>query len=234
MNRSARSRAMRRAGPGRRPRGADVRRLRRDRLVTVGVVAGVLAAGILAAGLVSTFVRDDPATRRQPQPEAAPLSSAPADPTQVRTTGQPRSEPLAIGGEIPSFAAPALSGGGRVDWRAYAGRPAVVTIWAPWCPHCQAELPVLADVMADHPGVGLVTVTTAVDPATPPTPEAYLAQHDLNFVTAVDDELGTLARAFGVRGFPTIYFVDRAGVVQRVVEGEIDRASLDDIVSGLA
>jgi thiol-disulfide isomerase/thioredoxin len=221
MTRSVRARASRRT------RELQRRRAYQHWLIGIVAIVGVVVAGIVTASLV----RDDP--ERRPGTRTVEASAAPADPSQVRTSGAPRSRPLSVGAAIPRFVAPTLSGGGRVDWSSYAGRPAVVTIWAPWCPHCQAELPILADVMADHPDVGLVTVTTAVDPAVPPTPEEYLAQHDLDLVTAVDDQLGTLARAFGIQGFPTIYFVDRAGVVQRVVEGEMDRASLDQIVSGL-
>jgi thiol-disulfide isomerase/thioredoxin len=196
-------------------------------VIGVAALAGLAVIGIL----VVSFVLDEPAPRESTR--ATTTSAAPADPGEVRAAGVPRSEPLAVGTRIPAFSAPTLSGGGRVDWAAYEGGPAVVTIWAPWCPHCQAELPILADVMADHPDVDLLTVTTAVDPRVPPTPEAYLAEHELDLVTAVDDRAGTLARAFGIRSFPTIYFVDGEGAVRRVVEGEIDRAALDEIVSGL-
>ncbi len=50
----------------------------------------------------------------------------------------------------------------------------------------------------DHPGVGFVTLVTAVGDRPGPTPEGYMAEHGLSSPVAVDDDQGSIARALGV------------------------------------
>ena len=144
--------------------------------------------------------------------------AGPSDRAAVVAAGPARSEPLARGDSVPNF----------------SNRPTVVAVWAPWCPHCQVELPILDRVMRDHPGVGFVTLVTAVGDRPGPTPEAYMADHGLSFPVAVDDDRGTIARALGVPGFPMLYFVDSDGTVRFAASGEVDEATLVDAISRLS
>jgi cytochrome c biogenesis protein CcmG, thiol:disulfide interchange protein DsbE len=207
---------------------AERRRARRHRLVWLAGTA--IAAVALVVGIFVLTSDGSPAA--PPHPSAASTAVGPSDPSDVSTSGSPRAEPLSTGDRVPTFRAPGVFGG-TVDWRTYAGRPAVLSVWAPWCPHCQAELPILDSVMRDHPGVGFVTIATAVDPATPPSPDAYLREHGLSFPAAVDDARGTLGSAFGIRGFPTIYLVGSDGRVVRMFEGEVDEATLHQAIASL-
>lgn len=151
---------------------------------------------------------------------------------QVQVDGAPRSSPLAQGEPVPGFTAPELNGG-TVQWAEYQGSPTVLSVWAPWCPHCQVELPVLARTLADYPDVNLVTIVTAVGAQPGPTPKEYMQDNGLEFPVALDDASGTLAQAFGIQGFPTIYLVNSDGTVAVEAEGEVAeqdlRAMLDQL-----
>jgi peroxiredoxin len=157
----------------------------------------------------------------------------PAPSGSVHVSGPPRDEPLAQGDRVPGFSAPALVGGGKVDWSAYAGKKVVLSIWAPWCPHCQAELPVLANAVSGRPDVSLVTIVTAIGREPGPAPERYMEDHNLTFPVAVDDARGTLARAFGVQAFPTTYFVNSDGAVSSERTGELSEADLQQLIGAL-
>jgi thiol-disulfide isomerase/thioredoxin len=156
----------------------------------------------------------------------------PSSSGEVTVEGAPRDAPLAAGDAVPAFTAPELKGG-RVDWATYAGAPAVLSVWAPWCPHCQVELPILSDVMGTYPDVGFVTITTSVDAQPGPTPEEYMADKGLTFPVAVDDAQGTLASAFGIQGFPTLYFVNSDGTVAAELEGEVEESTLRQTIDAL-
>lgn len=157
----------------------------------------------------------------------------PSAPGQVQASGPPRTSLLATGEKVPSFSAPAL-GGGRVDWSEYAGTPVVLALWAPWCPHCQNELPVLDRVAERFPDVELVTIATSIGKQTGPSPAEFMKDHGLAFPVAIDDADGTLARAFGLQYFPTIYFVKSDGTVMQAQEGEIPEATLQALFGSLA
>jgi thiol-disulfide isomerase/thioredoxin len=141
---------------------------------------------------------------------------------------------LAAGEDVPEFEAPALEGGGTIAWRDVEGAPTVLSIWAPWCPHCQAELPRLSAGVDARPGLQLVTVTTAYGAQPGPTPPEYLADEGLSFPVAVDDDAQTLLRGFGVESFPTTYYVASDGTVVTATTGEVPADQLDAILDDLA
>jgi thiol-disulfide isomerase/thioredoxin len=140
---------------------------------------------------------------------------------------------IAAGDPIPEWSAPALDGSGTITWSQYVGKPTVLAVWAPWCPHCQAELPRLSAAVGQHPGVQLTSITTAVGQEPGPTPSQYMSDNGLTFPVAMDDANRTLMTGLGVQGFPTTYFVDSSGNVVRSTEGEIPPDELESILSDL-
>jgi len=158
--------------------------------------------------------------------------AGPSTTTQVTAGGGPRTEPLAVGEAVPDFSAPGLAGG-TVAWSDYAGEPAVLSVWAPWCPHCQVELPVLDSVMREFPGVGFVTVVTSIGDQPGPAPDVYMRENDLAFPVAVDDANETIAAALGITEFPTLYFVASDGTVAQYLTGEVDEETLREVVGSL-
>jgi thiol-disulfide isomerase/thioredoxin len=124
------------------------------------------------------------------------------------------------GEPIPEWSAPSLDGSGTIRWSDFAGAPTVLTVWAPWCSHCQAELPRLAEALRNHPGVQLVTISTAVAQANQSS-QGYLDSKGLSFAVAVDDAQLTLRDALGVASYPSVYFVNADGTVFRFEQGEI-------------
>lgn len=131
------------------------RRRRQYRLIAYAVAA---VAAVAAVVVVMTTAGNNGG---KPSPTAS-----------VHVSGPARDTLLAQGDQVPSFSAPALIGGGQVDWSTYAGKKVVLSIWAPWCPHCQAELPVLSSVVAGHPDVSLVTIVTAIGQEPGPSPSS--------------------------------------------------------------
>lgn len=187
---------------------------------TIGRALGglALAAALIVAVVVVTGAED---------------GAGPSRAGDVTVDGPALSEPLVAGQAIPDFSAPGLAGG-TVAWSDYEGGPTVLSIWAPWCPSCQKELPILDRVVREFPGVSLVTIVTAIGDKPGPTPEGYLADNGLTFPAAVDDRAGTLAEAFGITGFPTLYFVNADGTVAEYGVGELSETRLREAIGALA
>jgi peroxiredoxin len=133
---------------------------------------------------------------------------------------------------VPGFSAPALAGG-RVEWSAYRGRPTVLAVWAPWCPHCQAELPRLSAAVAAHPGMMMTSVATAIAQEPGPSVAGYMSENGLTFPVAIDDAASTVGRGLGVTGFPLTYYVGSDGRVADVTVGEVPADQLEGILSAL-
>jgi peroxiredoxin len=148
--------------------------------------------------------------------------SAPADSVTIDRGPAPQ---LEVGDPVPAFSAPGLDGG-TVSWSEEEGRPTVLVVWASWCPHCQAELPILVPAV-QREGVELVSVVTAVGQQPGPTPSEFLADEGLTLTTALDDAAGTLMQGLGVTSFPTVYYVDADGSVVDVTVGESSEAAIE-------
>lgn len=182
------------------------RRARRKRaLRSWGVPLAVLAVIGLVA-VVTTRSTDDPATRGR-----------------VEVSGAPRSGLLQSGDPFPTFSAPELEGG-RVSWS--PGSPSMIAIWAPWCPSCQAEMPVIDRLAKEFPQIEVVTVATAVGDRPGPSVTQFVEDREMTLPVAMDDEEGTLAGAMGIGGFPTLYLVDAEGAVLAAAEGLIEESAL--------
>lgn len=62
---------------------------------------------------------------------------------------------------------------------------------------------------------------------------AYAQATGLTF-TMQTDEGGLLAREYGVFGFPTIFIIDREGIIRKKILGNVDPEQLDKLVSQMA
>lgn len=197
---------------------AAARRKEEHRRTLARVLTAVAAVAVLT--VTAVIVVNDAGT-------------GPTSPGAVEFAGPARTQLVAAGEPVPDFSAPALSGGGRIAWADHVGTPTVLAIWAPWCPACQEELPILDRVVKETPGVRMVTIVTAIGDRPGPTPEGYLADHGLSFPVAVDDRAGTLASGFGLSSFPSVLFVDSAGMVVRSDVGVLPEESVRETVTSL-
>lgn len=191
-----------------------------EREVKVGVplimVAAITVASLAVPGL----------TGAMDLPQAAA-------PDQVSISGPARTAPFPAGSTLPDFSAPALYGG-TVSWQTYRGTPAVLVVWAAWCPECREQLPLLAGVRSDFPGVRLAGIVTAAGDLPGPTPEHFMRSHDLTFPVALDATDERLSDALGVQGFPTIYYVRSDGTISEVTVGSAPEAAVRASMQAIA
>jgi thiol-disulfide isomerase/thioredoxin len=211
----------------RRRAAAEAREAARRRQVQRRALGYVLGgAALIAIVVVAVFAVLSGA---EPSGDAAVRLVRPG---LVSSSGGPRTEMLAAGDEVPDFTAPAI-GGGTFRWSDYEGAPTVVSIWAPWCSHCQAELPLLNRVMQGYPDVQWVTIVTGIGDQPGPDAGVFLADNDITAPTAIDDTTRELASVFGLEAYPTLVFIGSDGVTVDAMTGEVDEATLRSLIGSL-
>ena len=111
-----------------------------------------------------------------------------------------------------------------------AGKPAVVNLWATWCPPCRREMPVLAAAQRNQPGIQFIFVNVGEDPA---TIARYLQAEQLELRNVVLDPMSALGKAVGSTALPTTLFYDKDGKLVDVHLGALSVASLADKTAAL-
>ena len=114
------------------------------------------------------------------------------------------------------------------------GRPKLVLFVAHWCPHCQREVPVLADWLRSNgkpAGVDLYAVATGTTPDRPNyPPSAWLQREGWTVTTLADDVNGRAAEAFGLAEYPFFVAVDSSGKVVARASGELSISSFERLL----
>ena len=227
-----------RPGPTRAPSGGQ-----RSRLVVASVVAVVLLALLVAVVAGSGGGGDDrTSTGDAASSTAEPGSSGRADDGAVTVSGDAL-VPLPDAGADPAIGQPmpTLSGTG-LDGTSVSfptpGRATMIMFVAHWCPHCQAEVPVVQQWVDDGglpADVDLVTVSTAADERRPNYPPAdWLAGEGWTAPVLADDAGQTAAEAAGLTAFPFFVAVDANGDVVVRASGELAPAQLDSIAAEIS
>ena len=109
----------------------------------------------------------------------------------------------------------------------YRGRIVVVTFWASWCTYCLKELPVL-DSLQRHAGQLLQVVAVNVKD----TPEDYrvmMRQMKGYSLLQSRDSDGSIADTYAVRGYPSLWIIDREGKIAAHHSG-YGEGSLESII----
>jgi thiol-disulfide isomerase/thioredoxin len=192
----------------------------------MGVVVLVLAVVAVIAGRGSS----------RPAATAAGLSET--RPVTVTGTALPPYTGSGADAAI-GLTAPTLRGatfdGTPVAIAADDGRPKLLFFVAHWCPHCQREIPVIADWLRQggRPGdVDLYIVSTSVSPdAVNYPPSEWLQGQHVDLPILADDAAGHGAVAYGLQGFPYYVAVSASGHVVAREAGELPVASIEQLVA---
>jgi cytochrome c biogenesis protein CcmG, thiol:disulfide interchange protein DsbE len=108
-----------------------------------------------------------------------------------------------------------------------AGGPAIVNVWATWCPPCRRELPLLLDAAERTPDVQVLLVNQA-EPAG--TVVAYLDRVGLARHGVLLDRRNVVGETLRVAGLPTTLAFDGGGRLVDVHVGELSAAALKRLV----
>lgn len=94
----------------------------------------------------------------------------------------------------------------------YKGKVVLIDFWASWCPPCKTSFPALDALFRAYQEKGLEVLAVNVDER-PQDAAAFLDAHP-HRLTVLYDAKGMSPLAFGVKGMPSSFLIDRAGSIR--------------------
>ena len=119
---------------------------------------------------------------------------------------------------LPAFSMPELNNPEQlITATNLTGQPALINIWATWCPSCYAEHRYL-NQLAEQ-GVPIYGVNYKDNPA---AARQWLQQYGDPYRLNILDQYGRLGLDLGVTGAPETYVIDRTGIIRLRHQGPLD------------
>ena len=141
----------------------------------------------------------------------------------------PQGLPVAVelGALAPNFALQTPEGE-TFSLSDFRGQPVLVNYWATWCGPCRVEMPAIQAAYEAHKDDGFVVLAvnhTSTDSV--PNIIEFREELDLQFPILVDDG-SDVNKAYGVRAYPSSFFIDENGLIQAVHFGPITEGQLNE------
>lgn len=122
---------------------------------------------------------------------------------------------IAKGSSIPDFKLVALDGSVH-DSAAYAGKPMIINFWGTFCPPCREEMPALQSIYEEYGDqVTMIGINLSEDKV---TVSNFVQQVGVTFPILFDRNRMT-EKKFGLRQYPTTFFVRPDGKVMEMLFG---------------
>lgn len=136
------------------------------------------------------------------------------------------SQTARVGQPAPSWSEASLPGP-TLSLAALHGDAVYLNFFATWCPPCNEEAPSIDALARSYAARGLRVV--GIDVLENASKAAsFRREHHLSYPVVVDT--GVLRDQYEVNGLPVHVFIDRSGVVRKIVVGQLSPAAMRDNV----
>jgi peroxiredoxin len=147
----------------------------------------------------------------------------------VRVGGSGASKVARVGHTAPDFTE-MTDRGSTLRLSSLRGKAVYLNFFATWCPPCNEEAPGINSLQKQYADRGLRVV--GVDELeSKKKAQSFVRKFGLSYPAVVDD--GTLQSQYEVNGLPVHVFIDRSGVVKKIVVGEMAQRDIASAVRSI-
>mgnify|MGYP006127262765 FL=1 len=111
-------------------------------------------------------------------------------------------------GLVPSFSSQTLNGE-VMNSNPMPDKGSLIHFWATWCPVCNLENDNIQAVSEDYKVLNI-----AIQSGSDLEIYAYAEENNMKLNNIINDQSGSIAKLFGVKGTPSSFFVNTKGQIQ--------------------
>ncbi len=130
--------------------------------------------------------------------------------SEVEMLVLPGEERMMLTGERASSFALKSTAGESFELASLRGKVVVLDFWATWCGPCRAEMPSVEKLRAEF---GEKVQFLGVNDEEPGPVKTYIKDHKLQMATLLDSKRD-VHRQYGIRAIPTMFVIDKEGVIR--------------------
>jgi peroxiredoxin len=108
--------------------------------------------------------------------------------------------------------------GNEISLSSLRGKRVILDFWATWCPPCKKEIPHFVKIRSEINPDELVII--GISSESTQTLKEFVEDNAINYPVASESNLP--APYNNIRSIPTTFFIDRNGVIQKVLQGYQD------------
>jgi cytochrome c biogenesis protein CcmG/thiol:disulfide interchange protein DsbE len=132
-----------------------------------------------------------------------------------------------IGEAVASFSLPDLSGR-KIDTAQFKGRTTVIYFWNNLC-GCTEQLLALKNFVAAQKGRSLAFVTVNEGQGDK-IAASVITTNKLPYEALLDNDLVVGKKEFGIKVLPTVFILDKQGVLREKLIGIVDNRKLENLI----
>ena len=109
----------------------------------------------------------------------------------------------------------------------FKGKVVIYDVWATWCGPCRMEIPELIQLQTEYKKKGVEVVGIATDREGADKVKPFAKEYKINYAIVLDPKSEFAGPKLQVRGIPTLFIVDKKGVVRFVHVGFTQKSVLE-------
>lgn len=122
--------------------------------------------------------------------------------------------------------------GDPVSLRDNDGKPAIINVWASWCPPCKDEMPHLQKAFEKHGDQVQFHMVNLTNRDSLDKMDAFLQEEAFTFPILLDEE-GVTEKELQILGIPNTFFLDDQGKIIHHIAGYMDQKTVQRIMDEL-
>jgi thiol-disulfide isomerase/thioredoxin len=147
-------------------------------------------------------------------------------------------KPLTVGDKVPQFVVDDVYGKEFDTAKKFGKANYIFVFWSIFCEPCKEEMPLIKLLTDTYDRSEVTVVAINLDGA--PFKNAikgYAKDGEFTFTFIIDEldeeEFFKIADPYGVAGTPTVYVIDKKGIVQFADVGKVKRSVLKEAIEGV-